>query len=120
MVHLYQALTWTIDEPERSREYVIHAGGELLANVTRVAISRPDDAAMPYANPHAQHDENRIVVRAAGPDGTPYFYVDRTSNTTYPQPAFVVAPNGALIGSVAARTGGMKGVLALFSGQTEG
>jgi hypothetical protein len=121
LTHLYEALTWTIDEPERPREYVVHADGELLANVTRVRIARPDDAAMPYANPHAQYDERRIVVCAADPTGTPYFYVDRSNESmTGPRPAFVVAPDGRLLGSVAVRTGGVKGIFKLLRGQTGG
>lgn len=117
MAHLYEALTWTIDEPQRPREYVIHDDGELLANVSRVAMRRPDDAAMPYANPHVQYDENRTVVCVAGPDRTPYFYVDRTNDLMRPQPAYVVAPNGGLIGSVTVATGGVKGAFKLLSGK---
>jgi hypothetical protein len=117
MTHLYEALSWTIDEPGRPREYVIHWGGEVLANVTRVAIPRPDDAAMPYGNPHAAYDETRTVVCVAGPDRTPYFYVDRTNDPMRPRPAFVVAPNGGLIGSVAVSTGGVKGAFKLLSGR---
>ncbi len=117
MPHLYQALTWTIDEPSRPREYVIHDDGQVLANVSRVAVQRPEDAAMPYANPHTHHDDSRIVLCVAAPDGAPYFYVDRTHNPTHPQPAFVVAPNGGLIGSVAVDTGGVKGVFGLVSGR---
>jgi hypothetical protein len=120
MAHLYGALTWTLDEPGRPREYVIHDGGEVLANATRVALARPDDAAMPYANPHAGYDETRIVVCVAGPDRAPYFYVDRTNDPMHPRPAFVVAPNGGLIGSVAVSTGGVKGAFKLLSGQRGG
>jgi hypothetical protein len=116
---LCDALTWTIDEPERPREYVIHANGELLANVTRVKISRPDDSAMPYANPHAQYDESRILVCAIDPAGAPYFYVDRINNPQAPQPAFVVAPDGRPLGSVTIRTGGVKGIFKLFTGQAD-
>ena len=119
MPHLYQALTWTIDEPSRPREYVIHDDGQVLANVSRVAVQRPEDTAMPYANPHTHHDDSRIVLCVAAPDGAPYFYVDRTHNPTHPQPAFVVAPNGGLIGSVAVDTGGVKGVFGLVSGRRE-
>jgi hypothetical protein len=115
--HLYQALTWTIDEPERPREYVIHDNGQLLANVSRVAVRRPDDAAMPYANPHTHYDETRIVLCVAGPDRTPYFYLDRTNDPMRPQPSFVVAPNGGLIGSVVVETDGIKGAFQLLSGR---
>lgn len=117
MTPLHEALAWTIDEPERPREYVVHSNGELLANVTRVKIARPDDAAMPYANPHAQYDERRIVVCAVDPAGTPYFYVDHSKSTTGPQPAFVVAPDGKLVGSVVVSTVGVKGIFKLFSGR---
>jgi hypothetical protein len=121
MAHLYEATIWTIDEPERPREYVVHANGELLANVTRVKIASPDDAAMPYANPHAQYDERRTVVCAADPAGTPYFFVDRNNvSMTGPQPAFVVAPDGKLLGSVVVRSGGVKGIFKLLSGQGGG
>lgn len=117
MTHLYRALSWTVDEPERPREYVIHDDGVILAKVNRVAVARPDDAAMPYANPHASYDETRIVVCATAPDGTPYFYVDRTPGTTGPTPAFIVAPNGGLIGAIAVRRVGLKGMFRLLSGQ---
>jgi hypothetical protein len=120
MAHLYEALAWTIDEPERPREYVVHANGELLANITRVKTRRPDDAAMPYANPHAQYDESRIVVCATDPAGTPYFYVDRVNDPmTAPQPALVVAPDGKPLGSVAVHTGGVKGIFKLLFGRVE-
>ncbi|TMQ84425.1 hypothetical protein ETD83_40840 [Actinomadura soli] len=120
MPHLYEALTWTIDEPRRPREYVFHDGGELLANATRVQVRRPDEAAVPYANPHAQHDESHIVLCVAGPDQTPYFYIDRTNDPMRPQPAHVVAPNGGRIGAIAVSTGGVKGVFKLMSGQQGG
>lgn len=120
MTHLYRALSWTVDEPERPREYVIHDDGVILAKVNRVAVARPDDAAMPYANPHASYDETRIVVCATAPDGTPYFYVDRTPGTTGPTPAFIVAPNGGLIGAIAVRRVGLKGMFRLLSGQAGG
>lgn len=120
MPSLYEALTWTIDEPRRPREYVVHDNGEVLANVTRVPVRRQDDSAMPYANPHAQYDETRTVVCFAAPDQTPYFFVDRTNDPMRPQPAYVVAPNGGLIGSVAVMTGGLKGVVKLMSGKSGG
>jgi hypothetical protein len=79
------------------------------SGVHRVKISRPDDAAMPYANPHALYDESRVVVCVADPAGTPYFYVDRVNNpATAPQPAYVVAPDGKPLGSVTIRTGGVS------------
>lgn len=117
MTHLYEAMRWTVDEPGQPREYVVHDGGEILANVRRVAVARPGDAAMPYANPHAAYDETRIVVCAAGPDGTPYFYVDRTPHANGSAPALVVAPNGAFIGSVCVGKVGLGGVFKLLSGQ---
>jgi hypothetical protein len=122
MSHLYDARTWTIDEPNRPREYVISANDEVLANVTRVPMRRPDDAAMPYANPHAQYDETRTVVCAASPDGaTPFFYVDRTNDSvTGPAPALVVAPDGSRIGAIAVNHVGLRGIFKLMSGQGGG
>lgn len=120
MPSLYEALTWTIDEPGPPRTYVFHDGDELLANGARVPVRRPDDAAMPYANPHAQYDESRVVIRVAAPDGSPYFHVDRTNDPMRPRPAYVVAANGELIGSIAVATGGLKGVFSLMSGKSGG
>ncbi|NKZ02449.1 hypothetical protein [Actinomadura latina] len=120
MPGLYETLTWTIDEPGQQRTYVFHDRDEPLANGTRVPVRRPDDAAMPYANPHVQYDESRVVICVAAPDGGPYFYVDRTNDPMRPQPAYVVAANGALIGSIAAATGGVKGVFSLMSGKSGG
>lgn len=119
MTHLYEATAWTIDEPAQSREYVLHSNGEQLALFDRIAIRRPEDAAMPYANPHAERDGSRIVVCAMAPDGTKFFYVDWSQSEVAPQPAYVVAPDNSLIGAVSVSTGGggLKGTLKLISGR---
>lgn len=102
---LYESPSWIMDEPQRPREFVIHEDGEVLANITRVPLQRQDDPALPYANPHAYYDENRIVLCAAGPDGMPYFYVDRVRDPMRPRPSMVLAPDGSSVGSIAVKTG---------------
>ncbi|TDD80510.1 hypothetical protein E1293_20575 [Actinomadura darangshiensis] len=121
MPTLYEALAWTMDEPGPSRSYVFRDGDEVLANAARVPVQRQDQgSSVPYADPHAQYDETRVVVCVAAPDGSPYFYVDRTNDPMRPQPAFVVAAAGGLIGSIAVATGGVKGVFSLMSGKSGG
>lgn len=119
MAHLYQTLAWTIDQPERTRGYVIHDNDELLANVTRVPLQHSGGRPMPYADPHAGYDESRAVLCAADTDGTPYFYVDHRNNPMRPQPAFVVAANGGLIGSIAVQVS-LKGTFKLLTGKSGG
>ncbi|KAB2347822.1 hypothetical protein [Actinomadura rudentiformis] len=119
MPHLYEALTWTIDEPDRPLEFVFHNDGEVLAKATRVAPPRQGDAAMPYANPHGQADDSRLMLCVAGADGTPYFYVDHTRDPMVTSPSFVVSPDGGLIGSVAVKRGGLKEAFTLFRGRGE-
>ncbi|MFI0450874.1 hypothetical protein [Actinomadura sp. 6N118] len=116
MTHLYEALSWTIDEPERPLEFVIHNDGEVLANVTRVAVRRPDDTGLPYADPHAQNDLSRTLLCVMDPHATPYFYVEHFSSMSggY-SPAVVVAPDGGRIGVVAVKSGGLKGAFELLT-----
>lgn len=101
MPHLSEALTWTIDQPGRIRNYVFHHDGHVLGNATRILTERPDDLGLPYPDPHVLYDESRVVVRLADAAGAPCCLVDRTSATMSVPPAFILAPNGSdLIGRV--------------------
>ncbi|WP_242909093.1 hypothetical protein [Actinomadura terrae] len=117
MPSLYEALTWTVDEPAEPHHYVFHSNGELIANGTRLPTRRPEDAGVPYANPHAGFDDGRVLICVAAPDGAPYFYLDRTISSTSRQPVHVVAPNGAPIGSINVEIGGISGMFSVLSGK---
>ncbi|GAA2615574.1 hypothetical protein SMC26_25030 [Actinomadura fulvescens] len=121
MAHLYEALTWTIDEPDRPLEFVFHNDGEVLAKAAPVAPRPNDSAGLPYANPHAaQPDSPRTLLCVAGPDGAPYFYVEHWRSTASYNDPSVVAANGQRLGSIVAKSeGGLKGMFRLRSGRQQ-
>jgi catechol 2,3-dioxygenase-like lactoylglutathione lyase family enzyme len=119
MANLYEASAWTLDEVAHGREYVFHAGGELLAKASAIPTRRQEDVGMPYANPHAQFDDSRTVLSVTGPDGTPYFFVDRSYGQMGPQPAFIVAPNGTQIGALVVQKPSLKGAFKLARGSAD-
>jgi hypothetical protein len=116
-VHLYDALAWTIDEPELFRDFLIHADGQVLANVTRVPERSDEDGLMPYPNPHARYGTRRYEVSAATPDGRPCFTVAWTQHEMKVEPAFVTAPDGTPIGTVGVDTGGLKQTMKFLAGR---
>ncbi|XVQ14253.1 hypothetical protein ACQP1W_17425 [Spirillospora sp. CA-255316] len=115
-MHLYDALAWTIDEPELFRDFLIHADGRVLANVTRVPERSDDDGLMPYPNPHARYGTGRVEVSAATPEGRPCFTIGWTQREMKVEPAFVAAPDGTLIGTVEVSVGGLNRLIKLLAG----
>ncbi|MEW2359623.1 hypothetical protein [Spirillospora sp. NPDC029432] len=116
-MHLDDALAWTIDEPQLFRDFLVHADGRPLADVTRLPDPEADDGLMPYPDPHARYGTDRFRVSAATPDGRPRFIVDWTSDPMKPRPAFVTAPDGAPIGELAVSVGGFGGAFKFLTGR---
>jgi len=117
MTHLFESLTWTLDQhAPGSTDFVIYGdGGARLASTTRVPTRRPnDDPSVPYANPHAQFEPDRMVLCVAAPDGSPHFYMDYTDRHGAPMQVFVVAPDGTPIGSVGLNVNRGQGRLRIF------
>lgn len=113
MAGLFDLPVWTLENPQRPREYVITGPqGELLANVARVPTAPPAQGGnVPYANPHAAADESRVLVRVAGQDDVPIFFVDRVGDPMMGTPQLsVVAPDGSLIGHMVVKSSGVKGI----------
>ncbi|MBO2454299.1 hypothetical protein J4573_44940 [Actinomadura barringtoniae] len=128
MTDLWNAPAWVLEEPEQRREYVIlDQAGQVLANVPRVPLQPQGGqgggggggGGLPYANPHAQHDESRVVVRVADPSGTTLFFVDRigTPADGTPDHVLVVAGDGqTMIGSLALATAGARSAFRIVRG----
>jgi len=119
---LWSAPAWVLEEPEQRREYVIlDQAGQVLANVPRVPLQPPNQGGggLPYADPHAQRDESRVVVRVADPGGATLFFVDRigTPADGTPDHVLVVAGDGqTMIGSLALATQSARSAFRIVRG----